>query len=367
MYQCDHCGKIDEQPVGTSPPFFCRRCGRRVSINQNTAEGDTADPRPNESKLDETNSTDSPVASGSSSDPQEQVPVNASSGPPPLRKPFDYSALLQKITQIAIVAGSVTVLMLIVFITISEMYDADSDKLPDKQTEVSQVPLVITKPAADTVAQDGQDGGELDKGEKSVLDGPSIFSKVAPSVVIIQKMAGGKVLGFGSGFVLQGIGFVVTNHHVVEGSRHLVLQTHDGRQARASSIFAANPESDIALITIPSKLKDVPGIPICEEKARVGEDVYAIGTPQGLAFTFSNGIITQIRNDFLLKGEVIQHNVDISGGSSGGPLLNRYGEVIGINTLGSKSKDVQNLNFAISAGEIKKLVPQQSTNNPPDK
>jgi S1-C subfamily serine protease len=97
----------------------------------------------------------------------------------------------------------------------------------------------------------------------------------------------------------------------------------------------------------------MPGLKKAKKIPAVGSEVFALGAPKGLEFTFTRGIVSAFRRKAFKHNDLIQTDVAISPGSSGGPLVNIYGEIIGINTLASKaSENANNLNFAIAYTEI---------------
>lgn len=164
----------------------------------------------------------------------------------------------------------------------------------------------------------------------------------------------------GTGFVVGDAGEIVTNYHVIEkainGNVKLIgkNETHS-----IKAILNISVSQDLAVIradSISSK-KLVLGD---SDKLRIGQRVYAVGNPSGLYGTFSEGIISSIRPEGrnLVHGKVIQITAPISSGSSGGPLLNTDGEVIGI-IYGNQAKG-QNLNFAIPSNTLKKLLEQKN-------
>ena len=124
----------------------------------------------------------------------------------------------------------------------------------------------------------------------------------------------------------------------------------NGVKYKVQSVLAYDVETDIAVLKIDATGLKV--LPVCALEHKVGAPVYAIGSSKGLSETFSKGIITYAARE--LDGVVyVQHDAAISSGNSGGPLINEFGEVIGINTM--TMIDSQNLNFAISAKELDSL------------
>lgn len=156
----------------------------------------------------------------------------------------------------------------------------------------------------------------------------------------------------GSGFVISNDGMVVTSYHVLQGSDQAMLEV-DGRQYFDVSVLAYDASWDLALLKVEADnlqpLKLATGI----KETRLGEEVLAMGNPEGFKQTVSDGIISNLSRR--LEGydfDHIQTTAMISKGSSGGPLLNMHGEVIGLNNLTYG----QSLNFAVPVDFINKLI-----------
>lgn len=164
--------------------------------------------------------------------------------------------------------------------------------------------------------------------------------KSTVSIIALDNM--GQPLGHGSGFILDNE-LIVTNVHVLEGcSSAYVLLDGQGEKYKVSGYVAIDRANDLAIIKVPelygNKIKL--GTEFLPE---IGEKIYAVGNPKGFNGTFSEGIISGIRD--LKTSEVLQITAPISPGSSGGPVLNSSGNVVGI--AFASYTDGQNLNFAI--------------------
>jgi hypothetical protein len=143
----------------------------------------------------------------------------------------------------------------------------------------------------------------------------------------------GTPVGFGSGCFLTGDGLAVTNYHVVQGRYGGTVTTTDGKKYPIEGIYAADPAQDLALIKVGGtghsalELGD-------SDKLRQGESVYAIGSPLGLRNTLTAGIVSNPKQELEGKdGVFIQHTAEITFGNSGGALLNRRGQVVGVNAF----------------------------------
>lgn len=160
----------------------------------------------------------------------------------------------------------------------------------------------------------------------------------------------GAELALGTGFVISSDGKIVTNYHVIEGACSAEI-TIDGKTYAIASVLAYDATIDLAVLKV--NARGMTAATVCKEPVNVGETVYAIGSSRGMTNTYSQGIITYA--DRVVDGvSHVQHDASITNGNSGGPLINAYGEVVGINSwLISNS---QNLNFAVFAGELDNLV-----------
>lgn len=154
--------------------------------------------------------------------------------------------------------------------------------------------------------------------------------------------------GLGSGFFI-GQGKIVTNYHVIAGASNIKVQTLSGKIYDEVTILGYSSKYDIAILKIPTSNKV---LKLNQHGVKAGETVYTIGSSQGFSNTFTNGIVTSV-NRRIEDVNYIQTNAALSSGNSGGPLLNSYGEVMGINTM--QYQDGQNLNFAITINEINSI------------
>ncbi len=164
----------------------------------------------------------------------------------------------------------------------------------------------------------------------------------------------GKAVGLGSG-VVTGIGTVITNCHVATAGGSLTVKV--GAEQFSASVEVADEEYDLCKLSVTGLT--APAVPIgTAESLKTGQKVYAIGAPQGLELTISDGIVSGMRD--LPQGRVIQTTAPISPGSSGGPLFDAYGRLVGIMTF--QHRTGQNLNFAVPADWIANLRSRSATN-----
>lgn len=167
---------------------------------------------------------------------------------------------------------------------------------------------------------------------------------LASSVVMITiHDRKGKPIGSGSGIMIGSKGYILTNHHVASGGNFYSVKIEDDRETyNTQEVIKYNPVLDLAVIRIDRNLKPLPVYQGPKKLVR-GQKVVAIGSPLGLFNSVSDGIISGFRN--IDNVDMIQFTAPISHGSSGGAVLNMYGEVIGISTAGID--DGQNINLAV--------------------
>ena len=160
----------------------------------------------------------------------------------------------------------------------------------------------------------------------------------------------GESLSLGSGFVYSSDGKIVTNYHVIEEACSADVYIGD-TPYNVVSVLTYDINRDIAILKI--NATNLKTLNVCTNPVQTGSTIYALGSSRGLTSTFSRGIITSANRE--IDGVTyIQHDAAISSGNSGGPLLNEYCEIIGINTL--TLRDSQNLNFAIFTTELNNLT-----------
>ena len=191
-----------------------------------------------------------------------------------------------------------------------------------------------------------------------------IYTLNIPSVVSIT-CQGSRSASSGTGVVLSVDGYIVTNAHVVENAHTYTVQLTDDRTFSAR-LVGCDDISDLAVLRIdctdltPAQFGD-------SSTLRVGDTVVAIGDPLGAAFrgTYTNGIVSAINRDVDMNGRtmtLIQTNAALNSGNSGGPLINCYGQVIGINTMKigafTDTAGVEGLGFAIPSTQVKEIVDQ---------
>ena len=163
----------------------------------------------------------------------------------------------------------------------------------------------------------------------------------------------------GSGVIIDEKGFIVTNYHVIENARELIVTLSSGDEVVAN-VVGTDPPTDLAVLKI-----DKEGLPTADladsDIIRVGEPAIAIGNPLGLDFqqTVTLGVISARERSITIQGQrftFIQTDAAINDGNSGGALVNIYGQVIGINTAKIKIPGVEGMGFAIPANTVKEIT-----------
>jgi serine protease Do len=181
-----------------------------------------------------------------------------------------------------------------------------------------------------------------------VLSGAEIFEEYASAVFMVFTSDGN--IGFqGSGFFIDNKGLAVSNYHVFKGTtigKEKIKLLGSDIAYNVSEIIEKNSDSDFILFRVDCTNNNY--IPIAKSKPKVGEKVFAIGSPRGLENTFSSGEVSQWRGNYLMQ---ISNSIDH--GSSGGALINEYGEVVGITSGTFVANSQANLNYAWSIDAVK--------------
>ncbi|MFZ4456985.1 MAG: S1C family serine protease [Bacteroidales bacterium] len=181
-------------------------------------------------------------------------------------------------------------------------------------------------------------------------DTKTIASNILKSTVsIVVKDANSQTLGLGSGFIIEN-GLVVTNVHVIKGAKSVYIKNMDSSvEYKSLGYVAIDKKNDLVILKVPSLTGQ--SLQFSNNTQEVGEKIYVVGNPSGLSGTFTDGLISGIR-DFESR-KLIQISAPISPGSSGGPVVNGDSELVGISVGGMR--DGQNLNFCIPVEYLKTL------------
>jgi S1-C subfamily serine protease len=197
-----------------------------------------------------------------------------------------------------------------------------------------------------------------------------LYERVAPATVFLSTSSvrlngapGSSVVGFGAGFILDREGTVLTNAHVVAGTTTITATLYDGQRVTAE-VVGIDPETDVAVV----KLAPVKG-PLAtvqlgdSDRIKVGQKVLVVGSPFGLGFTLTNGIVSGWGNlgmpERRTNDGMIQTTAPINPGNSGGPVMNSTGNVIGITT--AVIAGAQNIGFAIPINRAKDILDELKT------
>ncbi|MFO0634029.1 MAG: trypsin-like peptidase domain-containing protein [Nannocystaceae bacterium] len=206
-------------------------------------------------------------------------------------------------------------------------------------------PVPVPTPAAGaefTPAPPGSDRAPL---EPAVL-----FQRWAPSGVTLQVSRGGDD-GVGTGFVVDARGTIATNHHVVADAERIAVKLFDGTRIDRVELLDSDADADLALIRVQTDHALVPVVLGVSDDVVVGETVVVIGNPIGLEHTLTDGLVSARR---VYEGKkFIQMSAPVSPGNSGGPVFNRYGDVVGVTVAKLFG---ENLNLAVPIDRLKPMI-----------
>jgi len=177
---------------------------------------------------------------------------------------------------------------------------------------------------------------------QEAVDWSSLVEKCSPAVVTLVA-ADATGIAQGSGFLISSDGKIVTNFHVIEGKPMLLARRQDGSFLNILQVLAIDRENDLAVLQ--AEGRNLPFLPLGDSEAvKVGEAICVIGSPFALEGSVSTGVISAVRE---LRGgrKLLQITAPVSQGSSGSPVFNRKGEVIGV--VSFSLSEGQNINFAV--------------------
>lgn len=233
----------------------------------------------------------------------------------------------------------------------------DRDGMPSVGEEQPQDEKLDDTPPAIPQAETGTGVTvELQPAQGAVLPYTQIYDRAILSAVSIQASTGRGYGSAGSGVVLTEDGYIITNAHVVAGAREVKVMFHDNRTLPAS-LVGFHAVEDLAVLKVeasgltPAQFGD-------SSVLHIGEPVAALGDSLGYRATFTDGIVSSLDREVEVEGvtmSLIQTTAAINYGNSGGPLLNRYGQVVGINTIKIVTEDgsAEGLGFAIPSRRVK--------------
>ena len=197
-----------------------------------------------------------------------------------------------------------------------------------------------------------------DHGE--ALTAQEVYRQVNPSVVRVMVQVGSKA-SLGTGVIFTEDGYILTNYHVVEGGSDCYIALDIGASYQASYV-AGDPVNDLAVLKVDTR--DLPAAEFGDsEDLEVGDTVYAIGNPLGYELwgTMTDGIVSAVDRNVTVDGRtmtLIQTNAALNSGNSGGPLINEYGQVVGLNVIKMSSSyfSIEGLGFAIPSATMDRVV-----------
>lgn len=202
--------------------------------------------------------------------------------------------------------------------------------------------------------------------EDSVVQITSKVSTTDSSIIINGQPLSSQSTRLGSGFVYDKEGRIITNNHVVEGSKTVNVTFIDGNTYTAK-VIGTDPDNDIAVIQIIDNFSDEKLVPLSlgnSSQLQPGQQIVAIGNPFGLSDSMTTGIVSALarlipnENSKFSIPDVIQVDAAINPGNSGGPLLNLQGQVVGMNTaIKTNTGDFSGIGFAIPSNTLAKIVP----------
>jgi S1-C subfamily serine protease len=185
------------------------------------------------------------------------------------------------------------------------------------------------------------------------LNPAELVERFSPAVVVISSVKDGQQIGQGSGFIVKDTGVIITNFHVIDGAYPVEIKLKSGDTFEEVSVIDFSARHDIAVLKI--KGFDLPTVELGNSnKVRVGEAVTVIGNPLGYEGSVSSGLLSQVRN---FDGyHFHQISAPISPGSSGSPVFNAAGQVIGVAT--ATDIEGQNINFSVPINYARGMIDQ---------
>lgn len=190
-----------------------------------------------------------------------------------------------------------------------------------------------------------------------------IYADVLPSIVSVEAM-GDDGISQGTGVVFTRSGYILTNHHVIEGARWVSVEELDGSGWYNAKLVGSDQPTDLAVLKVETKGRELtPAVFGDSEELQIGDSVFAIGNALGeeLPGTMTDGIISYLNRPVEIDGyqmELIQTSAAINPGNSGGALVNQYGQVVGVTSLKMWSiwEPIEGLGFAIPTSTVKDVV-----------
>ena len=361
--RCPKCRTVFEPgPASASGVHACPSCGQRLKVKPAAPK---ARPAADAADLAPVRLTGRKASKGAAAARKpsrlpgkpSRLPGKGRTGPPQRRSP----GLI-----IGLVAGGVALAGLIgVFIYVGVSGGQPEPTPPPNPLTTAGAGTGETTPPtepappkpAETTPASSTTKGPLTASEP--LEPADLFARVSPAVCRIDVMnAAYKKRGQGSGFLVSPDGLVVTNHHVIHAGLRGLARFGNDKAYPVSVILAEDKEKDLAVVQI--AVNNLPHLEVLphSEQPKVGSRAFAIGTPVGYDNTFSEGLVSGLREQ--KNRSVVQTSAPISSGSSGGPLLDTRCRVIGVNTFVQVERSgdtiVENLNFAVASDEVHEIL-----------
>lgn len=204
--------------------------------------------------------------------------------------------------------------------------------------------------------------------KRSLINGNINFIKSACSVVLLVSP---DITTIGSGTIIDSSGYIITSWHLVRNQSHFIAWGYNKNYNQFSdlnpalhasaSVFSINKSKDLALLKLDHFVEGMRPVQFANPiSINIAQDAFSIGHPENFIWSFSKGIISQIRNNytwkiegFEFKSDVIQSQTHVSPGNSGGPMFNYLGDLIGIHSFRSINSDI---NFAINISEVSSFI-----------
>lgn len=247
------------------------------------------------------------------------------------------------------------ILIYLLFVQQTVNYNKLNQKIVDTQSSINTLTdnLIQTKSALEETVSSldikiGSIGKEMDVLKASAgEDFSGVIENSIKSVVTIRTD-----ISQGTGFLIGDEGYVVTNYHVMDGASQAGIFTYDG-EMHLTTFLGYDSQFDIALLKIEGNFEAL--TLANSEDIEVGEKVIAIGNPLGLQFSVSEGIVSATHRPGPNEMDAyIQTDAALNPGNSGGPLINKQGEVVGINNF--KISEGESLGFALESNYIEEIV-----------
>lgn len=219
----------------------------------------------------------------------------------------------------------------------------------DKRLDIIESAIYTQHVVAMCVAWVGLAGFVLAPVVSHGQDAEAVYKKALPSVMTLKVKTKAGGVATGTAFLALRDGCAITAWHVVADAETVVAHFSDGQEFEVSGLIDKDERRDVAAIRV--KVADRPLLSFASGEPEVGSKVFVLGAPKGLEFSFTDGIVSQVRSDG--RATLYQYSAETNPGNSGGPLLNLNGDVLGI--VSWKLRDTQNVNFAVAATYAKGL------------